>query len=62
MATYRPKPKGKLEHREVNNHKNYIAPECLPVPENKTCNLRFNGLLGSRDPKLKAFKRRPFML
>lgn len=34
MAEYRPKPKGKLESREVNNHRNYTAPGHLPVPAN----------------------------
>ena len=34
MVEYRPKPKGKLESREVNNHRNYNALGHLPVPEN----------------------------
>lgn len=36
MVSYRPKPKGKLESKEVKNHRNCTAPGCLPVSDNGT--------------------------
>lgn len=69
MVMYRAKPKGKLEPREVNNHKNCIAPGCLSVPENRTCYLTCvsmafweEGAQNSK-PELQGeeSKRRPFM-